>query len=116
MGYIPGPYQRRFSRHGPALALLAVAGWQWMAQQNFIHRAKRRMLTRVFGSVMPVLVLWGQNLMFYGAYVQFHLGRGTAAYVVFQPRALVNAVAYLDGRGESAIVLTCEDMGNLVAA
>jgi len=116
MGYIPVPYQRRFSLGlAPALALLAVAGWRWIAQQKFLHTIKRHMLTRVIGSVVFVLVLWGQNLMFYGAYVQSHLGKGTAPYVVFEPRALANAAGYLDAQGESAVVLTCEDLGNLVA-
>lgn len=116
MGYIPVPYQRRFSLGlAPALALLAVAGWRWVAQLKFTHFMKRHMITRVIGSVVLVLGLWGQNLMFYAAYVMSHLGTGSAPYVVFQPNALADAAAYLDAQGESVVVLTCEDTGNLLA-
>jgi hypothetical protein len=116
MGYIPVPYQRRFSLGlAPVLALLAVAGWRWVAEQNFIHFMRRHMITRVIGSAVLILGLWGQNLMFYSAYVLSHLGKGTAPYAVFQPRALVDAAAYLDVQGESVVVLTCEEMGNLLA-
>jgi len=116
MGYIPVPYQRRFSLGiAPGLALLAVAGWRWVAQTKFIHFVQRHMITRVIGSVILILVLWGQNLMFYTAYVLSHLGMGSAPYIVFQPNALAGAATYLDAQGEPVVVLTCEETGNLLA-
>ena len=116
MGYIPVPYQRRFSLGlVPVLAVLAVAGWRWVAEQRPIHFVQRHMITRVIGSAALVLGLWGQNLMFYTAYVLSHLGMGSAPYNVFQPHALAGAAAYLNAQGESIVVLTCEDTGNLLA-
>jgi len=116
MGYIPVSYQRRFSLGlAPVLALLAVAGWHWGAQQKLIRFMQLHMITRVIGSAALVLGLWGQNLMFYTAYVLSHLGMGSAPYSVFQPNALGDAAAYLDTQGESIVVLTCEDTGNLLA-
>jgi hypothetical protein len=44
-----------------------------------------------------------------------YLGVGTTPRAVFQPRALAEAATYLDGQGENVVVLTCEDLGNLLA-
>ncbi len=116
MSYIPVNYQRRFSLGlAPMLALLAVAGWRWIAGQRQVRKWQQRRLTRVIGSVVLILCLWGQNIMFYSAYVMSHLGSGATPYAVFQPRALAAAAAYLDARGETATVLTCEEPGNLLA-
>ncbi len=116
LGYIPVTYQRRFSLGlAPMLAILAVVGWRWIAGRRQVRQWWRRRLVRVIGSVVLVLCLWGQNLMFYSAYVMSHLGSGPTPYAVFQPRALATAAAYLDAQGEAVTVLTCEEPGNLLA-
>lgn len=116
MGYIPVTYQRRFSLGlAPVLAILAVAGWRWIAGQRWVRAWRQRRLLRVLGSAALILALWGQNIMFYSAYVMSHLGVGATPYAVFQPRAMAAAAAYLDAQGEAVTVLTCEEPGNLLA-
>ncbi len=116
MGYIPVNYQRRFVLGlGPVLAILAVLGWRQAMQNRRVRKLRRRMVSRVIGSVALIMLLWGQNIIFYSAYAMSHLGRGPMPYAVFQPHALAEAAAYLGSYGEKAVVLTCEEIGNLLA-
>lgn len=116
LGYLPVNYQRRFSLGlAPILAILAVAGWRFVAQSRHIRRWWQRMATRVTGSVLLIMLLWGQNIIYYSAYAMAFLGQGPTPFAVFQPRALAKAAAYLDGLGDDVVVLTCEEIGNLLA-
>ncbi len=116
IGYIPVPYQRRFSLGlGPLLAVLAVSGWRTLARTRTVRRWRHRMIGRVLGSAALILLLWGQQLIFYAAYSESYLGTGPAPRAVFQPTALARAAQYLDATDKSAVILTCEDLGNTLA-
>lgn len=118
MSYIPVSYQRRFSLGlAPALTLLAVPGWRWLTQQRALHIWRRKRVLRILGTVLLILCLWGQNLLFYSAYALSHVGTGPLPYSVFQPCALKAAAAYLDAEetATSVVVLTCEEVGNILA-
>jgi hypothetical protein len=116
MGYLPLRYQRRFSLGlGPLLAVLAAVGWRRVARTRTVRRWWHRAPIRVVGSALLVLILWGQNLMFYYAYAASFMGRGPTPYAVFQPRALAAAADHLNGGESDVVVLTCEDLGNLLA-
>jgi hypothetical protein len=116
MGYIPVNYQRRFSLGlAPILAVLAVPGWQQVAQSQWLQRWRQRIGTRVLSSTLVVLLLWGQNITFYSVYAMSYFGRGPMSRAVFQPRALVEAAEFLETQGDEVVVLTCENIGNILA-
>lgn len=116
MGYLPLSYQRRFTLGlAPALAILAVAGWRWLAQTSLMRRARRRTPLRVIGNTLLILLLWSQNIMIYSAYVMSYNHSGPTPYVVFQPQALAEAAMHIDAAGENSHVLTCEELGNQLA-
>jgi hypothetical protein len=116
MGYLPVRYQRRFSLGlAPALAVIAVVGWEWAARRYPVRRWWLGAHKRVIFSTLLILLLWGQNLLFYAAQARSYMGNGTTPYSVFQPRALSDAAALINASGEGAVVLTCEDLGNILA-
>jgi hypothetical protein len=116
LGYLPVTYQRRFSLGlAPALAVLAATGWQWVAETVPGLWLRRRAVTRIIGSTVLVLLLWGQSLFFYIDQTRSFAGLGSMSRIVFQPESLADAVSVVDAWGENAVVLTCEELGNLLA-
>lgn len=116
MGYLPTTYQRRFSFGlAPLLAVLAVPGWQWLASREWMRRLRSVSGGRIIGSVLLFLLLWGQNLSYAVLYGASYLGTGPTDRYVFQPRTLKTIATYLYDYGESAVVLTCEETGNMLA-
>ena len=116
LGYVPVPYQRRFSLGlGPLLAVLAVSGWEVLGRTRQVRRWRHRLWGRVLGGATLILLLWGQQMMFYSAYSSSYLGRGPAPREVFQPTALAEAARWLDAQEGEVVVLTCEPLGNTLA-
>jgi hypothetical protein len=116
IGYFPVRYQRRFSLGlGPALAVLAVVGWDWAARSSLVQRWWRRGPARVILTALLILLLWGQNVLFYSAQVRSYTASGPTPGFVYQPRVLADAAAYIDAWGDGTVVLTCEDLGNMLA-
>ncbi len=120
LGYLPLPYQRRFSLGlSPALAVLAageVQRWLTWLREVAVRRLVGGRLIRIVGLAMLILLLWGENAIFYAAYVDSYLGRGPEPRYMFQPRALVAAVASVEeSDGAGVVILTCEELGNILA-
>jgi hypothetical protein len=116
LGYLPVTYQRRFSLGlAPALAVLAATGWHWAARSRPVRWLRRRAVTRVLGSAALVLLVWGQSIFYYVDQTRSFAATGSLSHVVFQPQSLAAAVPSIDAWGDQTIVLTCEEIGNLLA-